>query len=48
MESVEGLVDGGGHGHRPLLHRTSMADPSSHGEVVGLVEGAAALLLTAS
>ena len=26
MENVEGLVEGGGHGHHPLLHRTSRAD----------------------
>ena len=38
MENVEGLVEGGGHGHHPLLHRTSRADPPSHGEGVGLVE----------
>ena len=27
MENVEGLVEGGGHGHHPLLHRTSRATP---------------------
>ena len=48
MENVEGLVEGGGHGHHLLLHRTSRADTTSHGEGVGLVEGGAVLLLTAS
>ena len=32
MESVEGIVEGGGHGHHPLLLRTRRADPPSHGE----------------
>ena len=32
METLEGLLEGGGHDHHPLLHRTSRADPSSHGE----------------
>ena len=32
METLEGLVEGGGHGHHPLLHRTSRADLPSHGE----------------
>ena len=45
MENLEGLVEGGGHGHHPLLQRTSRADPPSHGEGVGLVEGGAVLLL---
>ena len=26
MENVEGLIEGGDHGHHPLLHRTSKAD----------------------
>ena len=34
MENLEGLVEGGGHDHHPLLHRTSRADPLSHGEGV--------------
>ena len=32
MENLEGLVEGGRHGHHPLLHRTSRADPPSQGE----------------
>ena len=37
MENVEGLVEGAGNGHHPLLHRTSRADPLVMGRVVGLV-----------
>jgi len=48
MESLEELIECGGHGHHLFLHRTSRADPPSHGEGVGLVEGGAVLLLTAS
>ena len=50
MENVEGLVEAGGHGHHPLPRRTSRADPPPlvMGRVAGLVEGGAALLLTAS
>ena len=48
MDTVEGLVEGGGHGHHPLRLRTTRADPPSHGRLVGLVKGAAALLLTTS
>ena len=27
MENVEGLIEGAGNGHHPLLHRTSRATP---------------------
>ena len=30
VENLEGLVEGGGHGHHPLLDRTSRADLPSH------------------
>ena len=29
---MEGLVEGGGHGHHPPLLRTKRADPPCHGE----------------
>ena len=38
MESLEGLVERGGHGHHPLLHRTSRTDPPVMENVEGLVE----------
>ena len=48
MESVEGLVEGGGHSHHPLFLRTRTADPLVMGKVVRPVEGGAVLLFTAS
>ena len=38
MENVEGLVEGGGHGHHPLFLKTRRADSPSHGEVCSVLE----------
>ena len=38
MENVEGLVEGGGHGHHPLFLKTRRTDSPSHGEVCSVSE----------